>query len=509
MRLYLNPIEYGMKHDGRLVIYNTKHKTYYDWRPVKKDVLVDISDDEIVNNLIDFKFKFQERIDNKWIDLENYFYLEKSRFIRQFWTEKLSMTDDEITKVIFYYAKSDIKKDYVIIKEAMTRTVNYIMKTRLPKFDNLKKYFDIVDNLNLDLPLIWKNINIYLKELVDIKEQFHTQRLIGVSYLDLKKSINKDVGLSKFINDKINYLTSLNMQFSNVLAGLLYAFLEERKKAYEYLKVAFEYNNNFINDFNLGLGLSTYIHEPIKKEFNNKITFEYQNNLDKRDITFLVSVDEMFLRKYGMQLFYSIIALKQYHFHFHVISNSENSKQIIEESQELFNQMTKFFKTEKKITTPTYSSEEIPSEFVNEITYFACARFVNAEEIMEKLESDIITIDADFVINNDLQKMIDAVSRNDVAVTITTGFTSFLPWTRFMGGTLYLKNNQSAKFFVKYVRDYILSNMDKENSWTLDQNALCYAYEITNIKNTKCKIGDISTYPRPLNQPAIRRFIEN
>lgn len=509
MSLYLYPSEYGMKHDGRLAIYNVRHKKYYDWRPVKKDLPVDISDKEIVENLIDFKFKFQERINNKWVDLENYFYLKKSRFIRQFWTEKISMTDDEIRDILHYFAENNSEKDYEIIKEAMSRTVNYIMKSKLPKFNNLKKYFNAVDKLNIKMPLIWENINIYLKELVEIKEYFHARKLIGVSYLDIKNSITSDSDLSKFINKKINYLTSLKMQLPNILAGLLYSFIEDRNKAYKYIKEAHEYKNNYINDFNLGLGLSTYIYEPVKNQFNNKISFEYQEGLEKRDITFVVSVDEMFLRKYGMQLFYSIIALKKYHFHIHLVSSPEKSKRIVTESQTLFKQMTKFFNAKEQITIPTYSSENIPNDFVNEITYFACARFVNAEKFIEKLESDIITIDADFVINNDLKKMIDAVSKNDVAVTITTGFTSFLPWTRYMGGTLYLKNNENAKYFINNVRDYILSNMDNVNSWTLDQNALCYAYEITKAKNNKCIIGDISKYPRPLSQPPIRRFIES
>ena len=143
---------------------------------------------------------------------------------------------------------------------------------------------------------------------------------------------------------------------------------------------------------------------------------------------------------------------------------------------------------------------------MNKTTYFACARFVNAGKFIDKFKSDIVTLDADFVITDDLQKMINEITKNDVALTITTGFTSFVPWTRFMGGTLYIKNNAQGKNFLKETRDYILSNREKKNTWPLDQNALCYAFESAS-KNMK--IGDISGYPRPLTQPNIRRFIED
>lgn len=508
MSISLNPTEYGMKNDGRIVIYNVKTQKFFDRRSVKYNKLFTINDKVIVNNIIDYKFKFQERINNEWIDVKNYFYLENGVFIRQFWLGKIKLKNKDVKDMITYFCTEDEKKYYSILSEAMTRTVNYIVKGKDPNFTNILHYFDLQKDMNIEVPVLWKNIALYFNELILIKKEFKIRHLTGVSYIEISEKLKKDDDFYNFLNKKAMYLESLEFQFGDILAGLLFSLLENRSKAFENINRSLKFSNNYITDFNLGLGLTTYVENVKEGSFDNEINISYQNNIQKRDVTFLIALDESFLRKYAMQMFYSIIALEKYSFHFHVVLEDQNSTELISEAQKIFNEMKKFYHTEHNEISITFSTETVPSNFNDKITYFACSRFLNAQKFMDIFNSDIITLDADFVVTDDFRRMIMELKKHDVGITITTGFSTLYPWTRFMGGTLYLKQNDKAKTFINHAKNYILTNSNKENAWTLDQNALCFAYEKVKQEYPAIKIGDLMTIPRPLTQPNIRRFIE-
>lgn len=509
MSISLNPIEYGMKNDGRIVIYNVKKKQFFDRRQVKYNKPFIINDKVINNNIIDYKFKFQERINNEWIDVKNYFYLEKSIFIRQFWTNKVKMKDEDIKEIITYFCTADERKYYTILSEAMTRTVNYIVKGKEPNYKNILYYFELQKNMEIAVPELWENISIYFNELIEIKSEFKERKLPGVSFIKISEKLKKDDTFYNFIHKKALYLQSLKFQFSEVLAGLLYSLIEKRNEAFKCINKSLSYKNNYIVDFNLGLGLNTYIKSVEKIPFNNNIKTHYENNIQEREITFLIALDESFLRKYAMQMFYSIIALGKYSFHFHIVLESQEPDKLVNESLSIFNEMKRFYSSGSNDVSITFSTENVPSNFSDKTTYFACSRFLNASKFMDMFNSDIITLDADFVVTDDFRKMIVELRKHDIGVTITTGFSTLYPWTRFMGGTLYLKHNEKSRSFINHTKDYILSNSNKSNAWTLDQNALCYAYEEVKREYPDIKIGDLSTIPRPLTQPNIRRFIEN
>src|SRR5699024_10127836 len=112
-----------------------------------------------------------------------------------------------------------------------------------------------------------------------------------------------------------------------------------------------------------------------------------------KDLTIIISLDSTFLKYYGVQLFYTIIALKEYHFHFHLIDDDEKVTDSVVEAAELFKHMIKFMSLSKDVIEPTFSYENRPL-FIKDIkTYYACSRFLIAKDIMHKFKSNALIID--------------------------------------------------------------------------------------------------------------------
>lgn len=510
MYLTLNPADYGLNNDGRLVIYNVKTKKYLGRRPVKKDEIVDISEKEIADNIIDYKFKFQKKDSNGvWQDIKNYFFLEQARFIKLFWLNQRDFSEDELVNIIKYFSRASTNKNKEIMIDAFQRAVKFIIRTKIENLKNLEQYLEVINKKEIKMPVLWDNINLYLKELIDIKKMFVRNKYIRITYPKLIKIVQETPEIKEYFKNKIKSLRNKDLQFGYALSAIIESFFGNREASTRDFEKCISYDNNYAIDYHIGLGIYTYKDVYEKNHLSNAINFSYQKSFEKRDITFSVSVDPWFLRKYGMQMFYSIIALKKYNFHFHIVAEDDEANSVINDAKELFSRMTEFFQSNDKVKMPSFSSEVLPEKVANNTTYYACARFTSASKIMEKFNSDIITLDADYLITDDLSKMINALIKNDVAVVFASGLNSMFPWTRVMGGALYIKNNEKGKEFLKIISDYIMTYISINNSWTLDQNALNFAYDEVINKNMKIKLGNISEFPRPLMQPAIRRFIEN
>lgn len=101
----------------------------------------------------------------------------------------------------------------------------------------------------------------------------------------------------------------------------------------------------------------------------------------------------------------------------------------------------------------------------------------------------------------EIQDYIKFLGKYDLSLPFSAGTMVLLPWRRIMAGNVFLKNNTSSREFMGYVRSYILDNINSEFTWTLDQNALTYAYEKVKETNEKIKIINSYLFERPMNQP--------
>lgn len=141
-------------------------------------------------------------------------------------------------------------------------------------------------------------------------------------------------------------------------------------------------------------------------------------------------------------------------------------------------------------------------------TYYACSRFIHADYFMETFNKNILVFDADYSINDSFQKMFKQIEKLDVGMSIRNTRACMSPWTRFMGGSVFFKNNDNAKRYIKHLREYILKGLSIENSWILDQNALAYASEKMLEERNDFNIENIPYDLKPFKQTGIRYYIE-
>src|SRR5699024_8635159 len=161
-------------------------------------------------------------------------------------------------------------------------------------------------------------------ELLNFNRELNALELSEHNYsmlTNIEKS--KKQALKKYINSRISYLNKIDLEFSKLLTGLFYSYLGDRENASIAIKDAHKSKEKYILKMKIDLGSHTYNNDIDKIEYNPNIKFHNDIQVNNKDLTIIISLDSTFLKYYGVQLFYTIIALKEYHFHFHLIDDDE------------------------------------------------------------------------------------------------------------------------------------------------------------------------------------------
>lgn len=112
----------------------------------------------------------------------------------------------------------------------------------------------------------------------------------------------------------------------------------------------------------------------------------------------------------------------------------------------------------------------------NEAIYFATARFLTLETILDFYGKDVLVCDidaaflADFSISEILSQNFDLVIKADDQCGL-----ALYPWRGLAAGFLAVKNNDRAKDFIRSLKSYILNfllDAQYDNIWYFDQTAL-------------------------------------
>lgn len=116
-------------------------------------------------------------------------------------------------------------------------------------------------------------------------------------------------------------------------------------------------------------------------------------------------------------------------------------------------------------------------------TLFACARFYLAKKILDDYPGEVFVCDIDQFVIGDLSKFLTEKSRldHDIQLAVVENYFALLPGRSHLAGYIYLKNTDASRKFSNDVTDYIANGLGVEYSWMLDQNAVRYASERTEV----------------------------
>lgn len=505
----INPEQFDIYTDYRLVIYSINRKEFDKIEVILANNTYIVKEEYIINNLADFKYKLQVIEDGKWTNKTNYLKFYDDTLLEKIFTDKIQVSDDKYKEILERYWVSNSENYIPEIKTAFAQGMRKMWLSPSSSFNNLKSLIKLSKHTDIAIPLLWENIILYIKELLNFNRELHTLELSEHNYSILINIDNsKKKSLKKYINSRISQLNKIDLEFSKLLTGLFYSYLGDRENASIAIKNAHKYSEKYILKLKIDLGSHTYNNDIGNIEYNPVIKFYNDVQVNNQNLTIIISLDSTFLKYYGIQLFYTIIALKEYHFHFHLVDDEEKVKDSVVDAVEFFKSMIKFMSPSKAIIEPTFSYEARPL-FIKDIrTYYACSRFLIAKDIMYKFKSNALIIDADLYIFDNLKSYVSNLEQYDISLPFSKALHSLYPWRRIMAGSVFLKNNEDSLAFLNFVNKYIVNNLAKENTWTLDQNALSYAYEKIFSNHHHINIGDSTSYYTPFYQPPIRTLIE-
>lgn len=505
----LNPEDYNARTGDRFIIYDDISKKVFKKIILSTNERLEIKYTAVLKNIDNYKFKFQTQKDGKWKDSHRYFKLIRTHQLGDYWTDLTSLNENSLINYITYYTYSTTSYSRTKLLKSFKQVCEDLWLRHQKKHTNLNEYFNFVDMNNEIFNTEWKNINIYLKYLHNLKVKFQQYGFNNLYFYDLQPKLLKNNELMEFMYNQIKELELADLQFAYLLIAQYYSLIGNREKAVYYFKMVRNYNNNLETEFLIGQGSATYnLLEKNRQKHSINVNFDSEKINFNTDYTILCSVDSKYLKRYGTIIFFNIIALQKYHFHLHVVGDDETTSQTIEEAKSLYNQIKSFIGKESEIIPPTFSHEKLPVYTDNIKSYSATARFINASYFMEKFDSNLLILDADMFLTDDLTKYLNTVKKFDVAIAFSKSVTTTLPWRRLMAGNIYLTNNDKAKMFIDLTKDYIVDNLKEKKSWTLDQNALNYAYETIFEYYPDIKFGNTYEIKGPFSHPQIRTYIE-
>ncbi|WHY91260.1 hypothetical protein QNK12_27080 [Neobacillus cucumis] len=508
MSLIFNPkLEMGLNCDARLVIYDLVKKEFIIKQLIKVNEVYELEEKVILEDPFRYKYKYQIVENSKWVDISKYKALLNEKELLDFLLDKTK--DINIKELVGNWKNGDSETYCSILQKTAYNFMRVFWTNKNFPFNNAYKLIEYYKVGNPIDNSPFNNFILQIKYYLLLREKFASLGLNNKSYENIYKELVQEskikIELQSVLNDLEIY--SENIQMANVLKGKLESFLNQRDEAHNTFKKALEFERDHIKVFNFDQGVYTF-QKDVKSAIEES-SISYIDKVRKSETTFLISVDEKFLRFYGASLMFTISVLKNYHFHFHIIGEPSEVLKVVEDTKTLYKDICKYRGANSLYTEPTFSVENMPPYILDKKTFFACSRYIHAEKFMIDFDCNLYIMDADLMVLSDLNDYIMSLKKFDVALPFSSGIVSLCPWRRVLAGNVFVKNNNNGKFFISQVTEYIKNNIGLPIAWTLDQNALSYAYEQSNKnKDFKIEFGNCNKFTRPMVQGAIRKQIE-
>ncbi|MEH7274100.1 hypothetical protein, partial [Neobacillus vireti] len=496
--------------ETRLVIYDIENKSFHSTYIINKDEVLQLEDREVLNNPWNFKYKYQVKENTKWIDKTSYLKFSGNQDLEKFILDKIKLKDpDEFDNLVSSLITSSSQRN------TLYRSIPLFMRQLWIKQDsphpNMEKLLIALKAKNGYEPNFLGNLTFYLEKHLLIKKKLTQSSLFRQSYHSIFPDCAGDQDFYHFLEEILKECAKYHstLQLSNVLSGMIHSFLGRRDEAIIKFNDALQFEEDHIAALRFDQGIHTYSEMNDTYELPNSVEFLSEDTgKSQSEIILLMSMDIRFLRLYGINILFTASVLKQYQFHFHIIGEREEVKSCVAETMDLFEKMCKYRGNISPVIAPTFSTEKVPEGITDEKTFYACARFLRAAYFMDHFDTNLYICDADLFITSDPGDYFKKLLNFEIGLPFSIGVMNLSPWRRVLAGNVFLKNGEHSREFVSMVSSYILTNIYKSYTWTLDQNALAYTFENYAMNGKHELIGNLNPLERPFYQPLIRKNIE-
>lgn len=219
----------------------------------------------------------------------------------------------------------------------------------------------------------------------------------------------------------------------------------------------------------------------------------------------LYSTDALSLKRYFPQLVFYMVLFPEFIYHVHVVAEPNEAEEAMDLCADLLNMVLRLQNRPPDAVTLDWSCSQVPKEVTAPITYYACARFLFAPQIMEAYRSNVWIQNMDLLPTGDIRVVPERSQEADVMMRMTRHMNGLIPWRRYEASNIMIRRNANGRAFLDATAQYLRSFLHRENSWYLDQNALVYAVETVPEETT---FINAVTIRAPFTQGKFPGFIE-
>jgi|GEM_PF-2378703 len=213
------------------------------------------------------------------------------------------------------------------------------------------------------------------------------------------------------------------------------------------------------------------------------ITLDPTNNYQTfNEAVVFFACDSVYFRQFALLMVASIARLNDNAIcHIHIVDPSDDCDDVLAEIRTLVPQVRVNVSTEQ-LNLPPNSPQKKP--------YYASARFIRANELLDIYQQPLFIVDADMVVEISTKRLMELSQDCYVGLIVRTGSASF-PWTEIQAGTAYFSNSPRSRRFLELTKQAILSKLHEPNDhqlWYVDQNALFAAYSLMRDELSICNL---------------------
>lgn len=287
---------------------------------------------------------------------------------------------------------------------------------------------------------------------------------------------------------------------ANVVRGHI-ASLFDRELAWGYYSRS-RSQVEMINGFRIDQGLNTYFLSPGPQSL---LAADCSHRLIKKpsvaEMSLVFSMDAGFCSAYLPLVVHYARNLPEYNCHLVFAGDDCGLKACEEMLWLLVDAQEKC--AGRRMENISYSTMKVPDLVRDKATFYACARYLAALDLIGFF-SGIYIMDVDVQFTKAPAKFFSELMGRPLCLPETRSLAQIIPWRRYMAGNVFVSNSSEGREFIGVVCNYISAGLVCDNSWTLDQNALCYALERTKINHF-----DLNNLDRPGVQQRINKLFES
>lgn len=447
---------------------------------------------EVLSHPQSFKYKFQRRDDEgRWIDLSKYAFVrvggELIAAMRALDLQAIAAARPDELRIAAIRNEREFRGAIRTIASKVTL---------LPKRRELVDWRDYFDTHadGIDDPHL-----AYLRATLDLLIMALDHGLVSPHDGDDNAQV-----LRALESRSVEHVEGPARVAFEMLRGKLWSLQNRTEAALAFAAARAHDADGLIEAFYIDMGALTYfvpddidagVHEVarrVRESFEPVRTTSTSNRLAA-----VVSVDPNFFRIYGAQLFHFAQQLPAIDVVLVLCCDAEQAEELIATADAYVAQLVALNRS-GEIRNVQYYRAPVPDFVGDAKTFYASARFFNAQQLLERYER-LYPMDIDLVAEDDPTAYFKRIAHIAFGTSTNHNIASLSPWRRNMAGNVAFNRDVLGTAVLDDLQGYLVHGLAQDAAWMLDQNALTYT-----IERNASVYTPLDRYNRPFGQPRFR-----